>query len=126
MVELELAGASGERTVSVDHVIAGTGYRVDLGRLHFLAPGLRANIQTEAGSPRLSANFQSSVPGIYFVGLSSAASFGPMTRFAFGARFTARRLSRHLARTAAKPSARHDAFALAPNRIALPSELHPS
>jgi cation diffusion facilitator CzcD-associated flavoprotein CzcO len=126
MVELDLAGASGERTVSVDHVIAGTGYRVDLGRLHFLAPGLRANIQTEAGSPRLSANFQSSVPGIYFVGLSSAASFGPMTRFAFGARFTARRLSRHLARTAAKPSARHEAFALAPHRIALPSELHPS
>lgn len=126
MVELELAGASGERTVSVDHVIAGTGYRVDLGRLNFLDPGLRARIQTEAGSPRLSANFQSSVPGIYFVGLSSAASFGPMTRFAFGARFTARRLSRHLARTAAKPSPVQDTIGLAPRRLAVPSELHTS
>ncbi len=126
MVELDLAGASGERTVAVDHVIAGTGYRVDLGRLKFLAPGMRARIQTEAGSPRLSTHFQSSVPGMYFVGLSSAASFGPMTRFAFGARFTARRLSRHLAHAAAKSSSAQSGLAVAPPRLAVSSELHPS
>lgn len=123
MVELQLEGAAGERTVSVDHVIAGTGFRVDINRLNFLSPALRAQIGTEAGWPRLSANFEASVPGMYFVGLSSAASFGPMTRFAFGSRFTARRLSRHLAHTAERNRPAHNSQA-APRPLAVASELN--
>jgi cation diffusion facilitator CzcD-associated flavoprotein CzcO len=98
-VQLQLASSDGaQRTLVTDHVIAGTGYRVDLRRLAFLNPGLLAGIRSIENTPVLSMNFESSVPGLYFVGTTSANSFGPMARFAYGARFTARRLARHLGR----------------------------
>ena len=92
----------GELELDTDHVIAGTGYVVDLRRLPFLDDSLRSQIRQEGTSPALSGNFESSVPGLYFVGLASANSFGPLTRFAHGAGFTARRLSAHLRRNRSK------------------------
>jgi thioredoxin reductase len=86
------------RELVVDHVIAGTGYVVDLRRLPFLDDGLQVEIRSVRHTPALSTNFESSVPGLYFVGVAAANNFGPLLRFAFGAKFTARRLSRHLAR----------------------------
>lgn len=87
-----------------DHVIAGTGYRVDLARLPFLNDALRSKLLLDGTSPALSAHFESSVPGLYFVGLASAATFGPLTRFAHGAGFTARNLSAHLRRRQPRPT----------------------
>jgi ribulose 1,5-bisphosphate synthetase/thiazole synthase len=82
--------------LSADHVIAATGFRVDVNRIDFLDRRLAAAIRTVDNAPRLSRTFESSVPGLYFTGLASANSFGPMLRFAAGAGFAARRLSRHL------------------------------
>jgi putative flavoprotein involved in K+ transport len=94
----------GSVEVNVDHVVAATGYRVDLDRLTFLDDALRKKIRTgEAageGAPLLSAQFEASVPGLYFTGISAATSFGPMMRFAFGAAWTAKRMERHLTRRA--------------------------
>lgn len=73
----------------VDHVIAATGYRVSLERLAFLDFALRERIRSVDETPILNRNFESSVKGLFFVGLASANSFGPLTRFAYGARFTA-------------------------------------
>ena len=42
----------------------------------------------------LSSSFESSMPGLYFVGVAAANSFGPVMRFAFGAGFAARTLAR--------------------------------
>jgi thioredoxin reductase len=96
--ELGLLGADGgRRTECFDQVIAATGYRPDLRRLGFLPPALRERIAAAAHIPRLSANFETSVPGLYVTGLAAAYTFGPLLRFAFGAEFTARRLSRHFA-----------------------------
>jgi thioredoxin reductase len=88
-------------TLLVDHLIAGTGYRVDLKKLPFLDGALYSQIRREGSCPELSGNFESSVPGLYFVGVASASTFGPLTRFAHGAGFTARRLSAHLRRNRA-------------------------
>jgi len=44
------------------------------------------------------------VPGLYFVGPPTANSFGPLMRFAVGARFAAPRLARHLAATVRQPA----------------------
>ncbi|MGP6159086.1 MAG: NAD(P)-binding domain-containing protein [Vulcanimicrobiaceae bacterium] len=97
-VRLRLAGSDGSKQALVtDHVIAGTGYRVDLDRLKFLAPPLRALIRSSHGAPVLSSDFEASVPGLFFVGVSAANSFGPLLRFAYGAKFSARRLSARLA-----------------------------
>jgi hypothetical protein len=80
-----------------DHVIAGTGYKVSLKRLFFLHSSLRDRMATVDDVPVLNRTFESSVPGLYFVGLASSNSFGPLCRFAFGAKFTSKRLARHLA-----------------------------
>lgn len=86
--------------IAANHVIAATGYRVDLARLPFLSGPVRKGIKLCDTSPSLSADFESNIKGLYFVGTAAANSFGPMLRFAAGARFTAARLSRHLAQTA--------------------------
>ena len=101
-VRLHLLAADGtERDVFADHVIAATGYKVDLRRLGFLNPEIRSKVKTVKGSPVLSSDFESSVPGIYFAGLAAANSFGPVMRFAFGAGFAARRLTESMLKTLA-------------------------
>lgn len=88
-----------EKSHVTDQVIAATGYRADINRLAFLSGGLRARLRTVDGAPILSQRFESSVPGLYFTGLASAASFGPVMRFVFGVEYTVRTLTRHLARS---------------------------
>ena len=89
----------GHEILHVDHVIAATGFRVDLSRLTLLSPSMRRDIAEYRGAPVLTRNFESSVPGLYFIGSAAAASFGPLMRFTFGARYAARRLTRALIRT---------------------------
>jgi thioredoxin reductase len=102
-VTLHLSHADGSKQMlQVDHVIAGTGYRAELDRLTFVAPQLRAAIRTGHRAPVLSRNFESSVSGLYFIGLSAANTFGPLLRFADGASFVARRLAPYLASLTAK------------------------
>ena len=96
-VHLTLANGTGSTNLAVDHVIGGTGYRVALKRLRFLDDGLRKQIQAVEDTPVLNTFFESSVRDLYFVGVASANSFGPLARFAYGAMYTSRRLSRHLA-----------------------------
>jgi thioredoxin reductase len=98
-VRLRLAGPDGaKRDLSVDHVIAATGYNTDQRRLLFLSQEILGQLRVIAQAPRLSPCFESSVPGLYFVGHIAAPSFGPVMRFAFGAEFTSRRIAKHLAR----------------------------
>ena len=73
-----------------EHVLLATGYRIDIARLGILAPELLARIATEAGSPVLAGGYQSSVPGLHFVGSAAVASYGPLLRFVWGAGYAAR------------------------------------
>ena len=57
--------------------------------LSLMTPDLRSGIAQIQGSPRLSSNFESSVPGLYFAGALSAYSFGPSMRLVSGAAFAA-------------------------------------
>ena len=98
---LQLTDSAGTRkSITVDHVIAATGYKVKLHRLAFMDAQLQSTIRSVEDTPVLSSNFQSTVPGLYFVGASAANTFGPLLRFAFGAGFTAGRISKHLAKSA--------------------------
>jgi hypothetical protein len=85
--------AAGAEDLEVDHVLAATGYRVELDVLDFLSPDLRRSLRRVAGAPLLNASFESSVPGLYFSGLSAAATFGPLLRFVHGSDFAARRIA---------------------------------
>lgn len=105
-VRLHLRASDGtEREVQTGHIIAATGYRVDLKRLPFLSSEIRSKLKTVKGSPVLSSSFESSVPGIYFAGVAAANSFGPVMRFAFGAGFAARRLTQAMQRQLSKSPA---------------------
>ena len=89
-----------ETTVEAEHVIAATGYKIDMRRLRFLSDGILRRLDLADQSPVLSRHFETSVPGLFVVGTAAANSFGPMLRFAYGAGFTSRRLSEFLRRTA--------------------------
>src|SRR5262249_61607171 len=82
------AGGTG-RELAADHVIAATGYRADVARLTFLGDQVRAGLRTVAGTPAVGRDYQSSVPGLYFIGPAVAPTFGPVMRFVFGARHAA-------------------------------------
>jgi cation diffusion facilitator CzcD-associated flavoprotein CzcO len=114
-VHLFLRAADGsQREIVTDHVITATGYKVDLGRLTFLSEDIRSHIKALDRTPVLKSNFESSIPGLYFVGIAAANSFGPLMRFAFGADFAAR----HLAQKLSKSYSRNHAPELAGSAVA--------
>jgi hypothetical protein len=80
--------------LGADHVVLGTGYRVDLSRYPFLSPLLLEKVERANGYPVLHRGFESSVPGLHFLGAPAAWSFGPLARFVAGSRFAARSLAR--------------------------------
>ncbi len=85
------------RVIETDHIITATGYKVDVDRLTFLDSEMRSRIATAEKTPILSRHFESSVPGLFFTGVTAANMFGPLLRFACGAEFASTRLTRHLA-----------------------------
>jgi thioredoxin reductase len=99
-VILALSGRDGsKKEVSADHVIAATGYKVDLERLKFLSSQIRTQLKGDEETLPLSSSFESSVPGMYFIGVAAADSFGPLMRFAFGAGFAARCVTKAVGRS---------------------------
>ena len=83
-------------TAVFDHVLLGTGYKIEVARLGLLDPALLAALACRSGAPILGAGFESSVPGLHFIGASAVESYGPLMRFIAGAGFAARALTRHV------------------------------
>ena len=82
---------------SVDHVLLATGYRVDVTQYGFLAPDLVQRVRCVEGYPELGTGFESSVPGLHFLGAPAARSFGPLMRFVSGTWYAAPTLTRYIA-----------------------------
>jgi thioredoxin reductase len=96
---LWLESARGDtQRIETGHVIAATGFRADVRRVSFLSADIKSQLKLNDDAPALSSQFESSVPGLFFVGAAAARSFGPVLRFACGAKFAAGHLSNHLAR----------------------------
>ena len=91
----------GQRTV--DHLLLGTGYRVDIARYPFIAPSLLARVRRVNGYPVLGRGMESSVAGLHFVGAPAAWSFGPIMRFVSGGWYAGRSLA-HIAANGRQPS----------------------
>jgi cation diffusion facilitator CzcD-associated flavoprotein CzcO len=95
-------------TLVADHVVCATGFKIAMDRTPFLDRELVAAIAHVDGAPKLSRNFETTVRGLHVIGPAAANSFGPMLRFAAGAGFASRRLSRHIASVqASRPRRRH-------------------
>jgi cation diffusion facilitator CzcD-associated flavoprotein CzcO len=87
-------GLDDASTRVVDHCLVATGYRIDVARYAFLAPELVGRVRTRGGSPVLTAGFESSVPGLHFLGAPAGRSFGPVLHFVCGTWASARGLTR--------------------------------
>jgi len=81
-------------TREVDHILLGTGYSVDVARYPFLDPGVVDALELRDGYPILGSDFESSLPGLRFVGASAALSHGPLMRFISGTWHACRVLGR--------------------------------
>lgn len=82
----------------VDHVLLGTGYRVDISKYEFLCPALLEKIRLLDGYPDVTAGLSSSVPGLHFTGATAARRFGPLLYFVTGTDFASRELTSYLRR----------------------------
>jgi FAD-dependent urate hydroxylase len=100
------------RSESFDHVLFGTGYRVDIARYEFLPQYLLRRIRSVNGYPVLGRGMESSVPGLHFMGATAAYSWGPIMRFVAGGWFGAESLTRAVlgkrARRSPAPSPMHN------------------
>lgn len=82
----------------VDHVLMGTGYRVDIARYGFLPPELVKEVRQLDGYPDLQDGFTTSVPGLHFVGATAARKFGPLTYFVTGTEWSSKALTSWICR----------------------------
>ena len=87
----------------VDHVVAATGYRVDIAQSRLLAPELKAGLRLIGGYPALGTGFEASIQNLYFLGATAVGSFGPVMRFVAGTWFSAPALTRAVLGRPPKP-----------------------
>ena len=99
--QLSLALSDGS-SLLVDHLIAGTGYKPALERLSFIDAPLRDAVTQVGGFPILDSGFESSVPGLFFVGAIANYSYGPLCRFVAGSRVAGRHITRRVAQNGAR------------------------
>jgi FAD-dependent urate hydroxylase len=79
-----------------EHVILGTGYWVDVCAYDFLSRDLIAALKLVNGSPLLGPGYESSIPGLHFVGAPAAHSFGPLMQFIVGSWHAAPAVTRQI------------------------------
>lgn len=84
-----------ERTV--DHVLLGTGFRVDVSKYNFLAPQLVQSLRLHKGFPKLGPGLETSVPGLHILGAPAVWTFGPVMQFVSGTTYATKALMRVVA-----------------------------
>jgi cation diffusion facilitator CzcD-associated flavoprotein CzcO len=90
---------SDNTTREVDHVLLGTGYRVDVSQYPFLSSELIQSIRRTDGFPHLRAGLESTVSGLHFLGAPAGWSFGPLMYFVAGTEFAAGELAKFIAKS---------------------------
>lgn len=116
-VELKLSDGSAR---TVNHVLLATGYRIDVRKYEFLSGSLISGLRLIDGCPVLGRGFESSVPGLHFLGAPAVYSYGPLMRFVAGADFAARAVSESVLRVRSADAGRPIAEALQHQKVAVP------
>jgi cation diffusion facilitator CzcD-associated flavoprotein CzcO len=77
-------------TITVDHIILATGYKVMIGHVPFLSEGdILTKLEIKNNFPVLDESFQSNLPGLFFTSMVAAQDFGPFFGFTIAARASA-------------------------------------
>ena len=88
------------RQLSVEHILLGTGFKIDISKYDFFAASLMEGISRVNGFPLLNDGMETSVPGLHILGAPGVYSFGPLLQFVSGTHFASRSLLRSVLRTA--------------------------
>jgi len=80
-------------TREVDHLMFGTGYKVDVKRYPFLSQSVLTDLRVVDGYPVLRRGFETFVPRLHMLGAPAARSFGPIMRFVSGSWYGGSRLA---------------------------------
>jgi FAD-dependent urate hydroxylase len=75
-----------------DHLMFGTGYRVDVTRYPFMGEEILESLVRVDGFPVLSRGLETSIAGLHMTGAPAAWSFGPIMRFVSGSWYAGRAL----------------------------------
>ncbi len=82
-------------TLTVDHIILATGYRVNINQVSFLAQGnILDNLATADGYPLLDEQFQANIPGLFITSMPATRDFGPFFAFTISVRTSAKLIGR--------------------------------
>jgi thioredoxin reductase len=114
-VRLHLDGSK-RSSIEADHVIAGTGFRIDVSRLTYLSPEIQTGLTTRGNCPLVNRAGESTIPGMYFAGALTSVSLGPGVRFISGTHQTAPQLAKSVARRARKGKSRVEPVAARASR----------
>jgi thioredoxin reductase len=95
-----------QSSIEADHVIAGTGYHLNVGNLDFLPQEVKKHIDVLSGYPVLSRGGESTVPGLYFTGALASYALGPSQRFIAGTHNATGQIARSVATRAKTTGAR--------------------
>ena len=99
---------------SANHVLLGTGYRVNIRDYEFLNRSILEAIAQANGYPVLGEGLESSVRGLHFLGAPAAWSFGPLMQFVSGTHYASRTVTKYIAGLIARErKVRHDRSAQA-------------
>ncbi len=78
-------------TLTVDHIILATGYKVKMDRVPFLTQGnIVDKLATRNGFPILDDHFQTNIPGLFITSMAATQDFGPFFAFTVAVRTSAR------------------------------------
>jgi cation diffusion facilitator CzcD-associated flavoprotein CzcO len=88
--ELIVTLSDGQQIIC-DEIVLATGYKVELGRIPFLAKGnVLADLEIRNGFPVLDERFQTSLPGLFITSMPATQDFGPFFGFTVAVRVSAK------------------------------------
>jgi cation diffusion facilitator CzcD-associated flavoprotein CzcO len=93
--DLEARLSNGE-TMTIDHVVLATGYKVDITRLPILSPKILVTLQIRNGFPVLDDHFETSIPGLFITSMPAMQDFGPFFGFTISVRTSAKLICQRL------------------------------
>lgn len=93
--ELEAVLGNGE-TITIDHVVLATGYKIDITRLPILSPNLMEQLKTRNGFPVLDDHFETAIPGLFITSMPAMQDFGPFFGFTISVRTSAKLICQRL------------------------------
>jgi len=84
------------REITVDHILLGTGFAIDISKYEFLAPELMERMARVNGFPILKDGLETTVPGLHILGAPAVYCYGPLLQFVSGTHFASQSLMHSL------------------------------